>query len=233
MQEAKKGTGPMLGEYTELAESRSEIYLFLSKMFSYEPLKDMAKMIKDGSILNAIDSESGEGARCLREFVEEAKSIKNVREELEVEHTTLFVVGRDKNFRPFESLYLDPDKYVGGQFTRNVEKFYEKAGVDFTSARDELADHIGIELEFMHFLCNKEAESWRSAKKDDGLRYLALQRDFLRGHLAKWAFEFCDDLLERTGSNFFRAAAHFTKDYLEMEKNEIEEILERAEEIEA
>ncbi len=231
MQEVKK-KGPSLGDYTELAESRSETYLLLSKMLSYEPLKDLAKMIKDGSILKGMDSESGEGARCLTEFVEEAKSMKNVREELEVEHTTLFIVGRDKNFRPFESLYLDQDKFVGGQLTRNVEKFYEKAGVGFTKARDELADHIGIELEFMHFLCTKEAEAWRSAKKEQALRYLALERDFLKEHLTKWAFEFCEDLLERTGSNFFKASAHFTKDYLEIEKNEIETILKRAEEIE-
>ncbi|MFQ5815554.1 MAG: molecular chaperone [Candidatus Hydrothermarchaeaceae archaeon] len=228
---SKREEQPTMEEYIELAESRSVMYRFLSMLYSYEPIKDLAKMIKDKSILESLNDSDG-GFKLLKEYVKEAEKIKDLREELEVEHTTLFVLANDRNFRPYESVYLDPDQYMGGQFTKNVERFMKRVGFEFTSALDELPDHIAIELEFMHHMCSKEGESWKKSKKDYGLDYLKYERDFLKDHLTKWAFDFCEDLYEKAESNFFKAASLLTKDFLAMEESEIDKIIESIEDLE-
>lgn len=228
---SKKEGQPTMKEYIELAESRSVAYKFLSMLYSYEPIQDLAKMIKDKSILEFLN-DSDEGFKLLKKYVKEAEKIKDLRKELEVEHTTLFVLADDRNFRPYESVYLDSDQYMGGQYTKNVENFMKSVGFEFTSALDELPDHIAIELEFMHHMCSKEGESWKKSKKDYGLDYLKYERDFLKEHLAKWAFDFCEDLYEKAESNFFKAGALLTKDFLKMEESDIDKIIESAEKLE-
>ncbi len=222
-----------LKEIIELVESRADMYRFLATVYSYQPLKDIARMIKDKTFLDVIPSDEGEGFKLLRKFVIDSAKSKNLVDELEVEHTGLFVLPGDKNFRPYESVYVDPDKFLGGRVTKEVEKFYKRAGVEFTPKIDEPADYIAVEFEFLYVLCGKEAEAWRTNKKGTALAYLKVERDFIQNHLAKWVFEFCDDLLKRARLDFFKGTALITKEYVEIEKGEINHIIESAEGIKA
>jgi len=226
-------------EMTELAKSRKEMYYFLTVAFTYQTIKDIVKMIKDKSLLNSLPEE-GEGFRLLRKFVEEKSKLPaaKIQDELEIEHTSLFVVP-DKNFRPYESFYIKTSteglagdlSLVGGPITKEVEKIYKKTGAEFTKNNDEIADYIGLELEFLHILCSKEEEAWRRGEKETALKCLQLERDFLQNHVAKWVFEFCDDLYEKSKNDFFKAAALITKEYIEIEKSDINEIIDNAEKI--
>jgi len=214
----------------ELAQTRSDTYRFLAALYSYEALKQIAKSIKNKSILSGLSSE-GKGFKMIRNFVDEPPKYKDLLEELQVAHTALFVLGKFRDSRPYEGFYLNPDKKIGARVTIDVEKFYGRVGVEFTAAKDELADYIGIELEFMHHLCNKEAEAWTSSNKEHAVGYLQIEKTFIEEHLGKWVGLYCDDMLKEARNDFFRGAAIITKDFTQIEKNEIGDLLSRAEQI--
>ncbi len=218
-------------DFIELAQARSNTYRFLAALYSYETLKPIAKSIKNKSILSGLSSE-GEGFKLIKNFVDEAPKYKNLLEELQVAHTALFVMGKYRDSRPYESFYLNPDKKIGARVTIDVGKFYERVGVEFTDAKDELADYIGIELEFMHHLCNKEAEAWIASNKEHAVGCLQIEKTFFGEHLGKWVPLYCEDMLKEARIDLFKGAAIITKDFIQIEKKEIGDLLNKAEEIE-
>ncbi len=77
-------------------------------------------------------------------------------------------------------------------------RFYEHFGLDFDVRKTrDWPDHIGTELEFMHYLTYLEATS---AEDDSGETYRHAQGDFLVRHLARWAPRFSAQL-ERMADN--------------------------------
>ncbi|MEE8168604.1 MAG: molecular chaperone TorD family protein [Candidatus Hydrothermarchaeales archaeon] len=217
-----------IDEILELAESRAQTYKFLAALYSYEPLPTIAKSIKDKSFLDGISGDS-KGFKLLKKFVEDSQGNDNLLEDLEVEHTALFVIPKFVRGRPYESFYLDPEQKVGARITIAVSEFYKRAGAEFTSAIDELADYIAIELEFMHFLCTKEKEAWQASDKDKALGYLYFERIFLKEHLRRWYREFCDDIYKDATSDFFRGASKITREYLDIENKDIAGLVYSAE----
>jgi TorA maturation chaperone TorD len=152
-------------------------------------------------------------------------------EALEVEHTGLFVMGKLTKGRPYESFYMDKDRKIGARVTINVDKFYKSAGISFTDAQDEGADYIAIELEFMHHMCKREEEAWTEGSKKHAVGYLKFQRDFITEHLGKWVAPFCEDSLEEAKLDFFKGACHLLTEFMEIEKAEIRELVDKAEKV--
>lgn len=219
--------------FIELAGERAETYRFFAALYSYQPIEQIARAIRDKSILEAL-SGSGKGFKMIKEYVESAQKIKKLKdlvEELQVEHTSLFVIPKYTKGRPYESFYLDKERKIGARVTIEVENFMKRAGVEFTSARDEIADYIALELEFMAFLCGKEEEQWKAGDKDVALIYLNLERDFLKNHLGKWIEPFCDDVASEPTANFFKGIVMITKDFVKLEYVEIGDLLEDAKKI--
>ncbi len=219
-------------DFLELAGSRADTYLFIASLFYYDSLPAIAKSIRRKTILEGL-SMGGKGSKTLRKFVEEdAPKIKKLRDALEIEHTALFVMGKLTKGRPYESFYMDKDRKIGARVTIDVDKFYKSAGVKFTSAQDEIADYIAIELEFMHHMCGREATAWREKDKSHALGYLKFQRDFLTQHLGRWIAPFTEDVLSEAKLDFFKAACYLLPEFIELEKAEIVDLVEEAEKFE-
>jgi TorA maturation chaperone TorD len=226
----EKGKMPS-GDFVELSESRAQTYLFLASLFYYDSLPAIKKSIRNKSILKGLPP-SGKGFKLLKKFVEkDAPKIKNLLDKMQVEHTALFVMGKLTKGRPYESFYLDKHRKIGARVTIGVDKFYKSAGVKFTEAQDELADYIAIELEFMHHMCARELEAWKEGDKKSAVGYLKFQKDFLKDHLGKWIKPFCEDTLEETRLDFFKAACYFLMEFMEIEKAEIVELVEAGERV--
>ncbi|MFQ5887503.1 MAG: molecular chaperone [Candidatus Hydrothermarchaeales archaeon] len=218
-------------DFKELSGSRAQTYLFLASLFYYDSLPVIKKSIRNKSILSGL-TPSGKGFKMLKKFVEQdAPKIKNLLEELQIEHTALFVMGKLTKGRPYESFYLDRDRKIGARVTINVGKFYKSAGVKFTDAQDEISDYIAIELEFMYHMCKREEEAWKDRDKEHAVGYLKFQKDFITEHLGKWVDPFVEDTLEETKLDFFKAACHLLTEFMEIEKAEILDLVEHAEKI--
>ncbi len=219
-----------LKEFIDLAGERAETYRFFAALYSYQPIEQIARAIRDKSILEGL-SGSGKGFKLVKDYVGDAQKIKKLKdlvEELQIEHTSLFVIPKYTVGRPYESFYLDREKKIGARVTIEVENFMKRAGVEFTQTRDEIADYIAMELEFMAFLCAKEEEQWKAGDKEVALIYLNIERDFLKNHMGKWIEPFCDDIYNEPSANFFKGVSLITKDFVKLEYVEIDALLEDA-----
>ena len=59
--------------------------------------------------------------------------------------------------------------------------------VDFEAARVVSADHIGVEYEFMHHLCEAQMKAEAEEDMDAVAELKTVQKDFLNKHLLQWA----------------------------------------------
>jgi TorA maturation chaperone TorD len=59
--------------------------------------------------------------------------------------------------------------------------------VDYAVARVVSSDHIGVELEFMHHLCQAQMKAVEEGDTDSATELQAVQHRFLNTHLLLWA----------------------------------------------
>lgn len=221
----------LVEEFRALVNSRMQSYFFLSQLYNYYAIKDIAKMLKDGKFIKSIQENNSEGFKLMKKYIKEVaekKSYDELVEDLQVEHTGLFVMPKFVKGRPYESFYLDKEQKVGARVTINVEKFYRSVGAEFSTI-DDLPDFIGIELEFMHFLCSKEREAWERGDIKQALNALRWEEAFIREHLGKWAIKYCRDFYKDATSDFFRAVSKLTEEFLDMEVKEIRGLIKKIE----
>jgi len=221
----------MYQEQYETAISRSNIYQFIARFFTKAPDEEfVTKVLQKETIDGIATIFSEETARELIDFQAEFGKIVSLKQ-LACEYWALFDVPGKQYLAPYESVYrrdsLDsegqPVGLVYGPSTYEVIQMYQQAGVKIASAFLDLPDHVGMELEFLRFLCEKEAEAWQVSDAEKALKYLNWQRRFLQQHLATWIDTLCDKMSKIASSGFYRAAAMMTKEYIALDKKNIEE----------
>lgn len=101
-------------------------------------------------------------------------------EDFESRYIELFEVGGAHGAPSF----LYEGEYGGGRMKvmEEVLRFYHHFGLRISSEKRDRPDHLASELEFMHLMTFKEAESLARGKSRDA--YLMAERDFLRFHLS-------------------------------------------------
>ncbi|MBL9004365.1 MAG: molecular chaperone TorD family protein [Myxococcales bacterium] len=116
---------------------------------------------------------------------------------------------------PYETSYVAADKGVQlGRLAALMEAF----GVRSRGDEHESADHVGSELEFMAFLCLKEASHQDETSVEGKEAYSAVrgaQALFLQEHLGVWAGVFADRLRRATRHPFYVAIAEILPTWIE------------------
>lgn len=210
------------------AAERERTYRFLAGLCLKPPSDSLVAMIKDGSILSVFheDDENGDGIESypagLFEFARQAETMPNLKDELEAEHTALFVL--PSGVIPHEAAYLDTEKRLGGRITIGVSQFYERAGANVQENCIDMPDHLGMELEFMSFLCKIERESWEKAELESLQKCVELQKIFLEDHLLKWIYLCCEKIIEKEEYGFYKAVARSITEFMKNEEEYISEL---------
>ena len=212
-------------EMQVVAAGRARTYGALSALYIAAPSKDLAEMIRAGG-LAAQDSSSplGAAASDLTASFREA-AVPGLENELAAEYTRLFVL--PSGVLPHEAIYLDENKRLGGRVTAGVRRYYEDAAAKLTNACLELPDHIGVELEFMGFLCGIEAQLREQADAAGLQKCLEIQHGFLTEHLLRWHQPFCAKVLASSNSGAYRALANLTIAFLEAERGLVPELIDK------
>lgn len=201
----------------EKAAGRAVLYAFFSFLLSNEPelksinadkINFLKKLLRDSEGIPLLDASLGK--KLDREQSESEAEIK-------ADYISLFIAPGDRYVPPYESVYVDKDPLadrglVMGPSTFKVKEFYAKAGLAPSKDFGELPDHIGLELAFMAFLCEKEAGA---EDKDKAGEYLKLEKAFLEQHLIKWMEEYFALLCQKAGTRFYRAIALLAKDFIQ------------------
>lgn len=199
-----------------VAAGRANTYAVLAALFAAPPSKDMSAMICIGDISPAGNEAVRGAAQNLVACFRRAALDRLPQNDLVAEYTRLFVL--PSGVRPNESFYMDPNLRLGGHITVAVQRFYQGAAAQLTGDCLELADHIGVELEFMKFLCDIEAQLWEPCNPEGLNQCLAFQNDFLTAHLLRWHRALCQKVIEESELDIYQALAKFTIDFLETER---------------
>ncbi|NUL81796.1 MAG: molecular chaperone TorD family protein [Armatimonadetes bacterium] len=106
------------------------------------------------------------------------------------EYISVFGHAASKDCSPYASDYGVGSVFQQAQKLADLSAFYSAFGLQ--TQREERADHIAVELEFMGYLCHRKAVCIAETKSDEDAAQLEAAREaFLRQFLAPWAFSFC------------------------------------------
>ncbi|MGD9969687.1 MAG: molecular chaperone [Sulfuricurvum sp.] len=90
---------------------------------------------------------------------------------------------------PYETFYTREDQMIetgGANPVTDIYSAYDFV-VDYEKARVVSSDHIGVELEFMHHLCEAERKAVEENDVEAVNELQKVQFEFLNKHLVQWA----------------------------------------------
>lgn len=139
--------------------------------------------------------------------------------EFEVAFTGTFLAGMpEPPCPPYEGLVREKQSRVA--ILLEVSDFYRHFGLkmDPGEGKNEQPDHLCAELEFLQFLCLKEAQAREDGRTDLCRGYLLAQRDFLGRHLCEWTRPLARRLAAGARQPWFSAMAELLADHLDGER---------------
>lgn len=200
----------------------------------HEPELDLVDALRSGQLVEQLELATGWLDRDRERFAVPVHELRTLTgeyaetdpevllHELKVEHARLFVGPHHVPVPPYESVYRDVDPSSGkpiimGPTTIAVDALYQTYGLRHPDSHHDLPDHVATELEFVYFLCRKEAQAWRSDEHEAAKDLRLAQRAFLQDHLGQWWPAFAARLTAAATDGLYRVAAEFGTEYLALE----------------
>lgn len=194
---------------------RSRVYGFLAWAFG-APDADLAGDLaatwrEIGPPLLALGEESARAARSrLGAALDELDPAG-----LERAYLACFGYAISKDCPPYETEYGQSHVFQKTHQLADIAGFYRAFGLEPAAHSHDRLDALSVELEFMQFLCMKEA--YGTARGHAAAR-LAIGRDaqgkFLREHLGRWAFGFTQRLAPRAAGTVYEDLAGLLETFL-------------------
>ena len=131
-------------------------------------------------------------------------------EDLLWEYTRLFIGPYKLPCPPWESVYTSSKRLMMQDAYSGVQQLYNEIGL-VAGSPDILADHIGMELNFMAILLHKLCEDIEGRPC-----YADLAKRFLDEHLTQWIPQFARDMEEAADSVFYKALARTTRGLIDV-----------------
>ncbi len=200
-----------MNERVEDTIARSNLYGLLAFGFGYPETDQHAQIVEGAFQLDVV--------RCITQCMPTegididtiADGLRDVGSRLdafEAEYLNSFHTNM-----PTPSASLYESDYVKGSdkptILLELKAFYKNFGLTVAENSRELEDSLTGELEFMHFLAAKEAQSLTEELNVEP--YVLAQDDFLSRHLAAWIPEFRKDVAKKSIITFYRTLAEITE----------------------
>jgi TorA maturation chaperone TorD len=214
------------------AGARADMYRFLSGVYLSPPDEDLLRHLIDHDFLDELAAVFGEQVVAeLKDFASRTsidEDLKNLRQE----YMGLFAVPTGRYVTPFEDVYrggLGKDQGGNGPLLGDraiaVNRAYRRAGATMDRTCKELPTHVGVELSFMSFLCEREAAATyreaseaapdgREKEPAESTMFRELQSRFLQEHLIEWFPRLSARIQSCAGKPFYRGLAVVTEEFL-------------------
>jgi TorA maturation chaperone TorD len=210
----------MHDESVRINSQRADIYRLLSACYCL-PGKEFVEEGLADNLAAALEPVCPDAVPCAREMAS-ALSSSDMERGILVDYSALFVGPFKLLAPPYGSVYLETERRVMGDSTIDAVLTYRKAGVELDADQQkDMPDNIAVELEFMYFLIDKEAEARTNSKPEEAAKYADLRKDFMKRHLGAWAFKFTEAVKVGAKNPFYKNLALCTETFLqqEMEKD--------------
>ena len=193
------------------ATARAEIYRFLALAFADPVPGAAARLQQQWPIAEAGLHElglSGAERGC-------ATAAGLCDDDLKRAHVACFGHAVSKDCPPYEAEYGQAHIFEKTQTLADVTGSYRAFGLDLAPEARDRPDHLAFELEFMEFLCQKQAFAESRGHPPERVALCRdAQRTFLDGHLGRWAFGFANRVVARSPTGIYPAVAALLDDFL-------------------
>lgn len=214
----------------ENALMRGTMYRFLSTIYLSPLDQELVRDVTEKNFLEELSLVFGDNA--VAELKEFAAGFDKDFASLRQEYMDLFAVPTGRYVTPFEDVYqgttAEGEPVKGpllGERAVAVRRMYREAGAEMDRACKELTTHIGVELSFMSFLCEREADAISHERENanpgsspgeatDSVKYRELQIRFLEEHLNDWFPRLSRSIQANAKSRFYRGLARITEEFL-------------------
>lgn len=162
------------------SKARANIYALLSRVLLQELDEGVLRMIRnDENILDFFPT-----LKTWEPFLA-IEDKKLLEEYLNPDFVNLSIL----HLIPYETFYTREDQKIETGGANPVTDMYSAFNfvVDYEAARAVSADHIGVELEFMHHLVEAEVKALEANDKESIKVLRETQSEFLNKHLLRWA----------------------------------------------
>lgn len=205
-------------EFQQLMKARQSVYDLLRCFFLQEPTEALFQALREEDVIKNLSGyhpELDEGVQMLGGVIS-SPGVPQLVPDLLLEFTRLFVGPSPVPL--YESVYRSQSGLVMQEETLAVRKKYMEAGLVVHPDRSFPDDHIGAELEFVFYLCQKAAEA---PKTEELFPWLKMQQVFFLDHLNHWVSPLCDRLFQEAESPYFKGIAKTTKGFIAWDFEEI------------
>lgn len=195
--------------------ARSRVYEVLSAGFLHP----------DPPIVEFLVSRLPDVAACLQHLGdwEPARSLETLMaawndDALQEDYVRVFGHTVSKECPPYASEYGQAHIFQQAQVLADIAGFYQAFGVQLSPSFKDRLDHVGVELEFLHFLCLKEAHAIAQGHALDKVDLCReAQRKFLDNHLGTWVFTFLHKLKEKARGGIYASWGELTEGFVKAE----------------
>jgi len=201
-----------------LAKVRRDLYGLLSSAYihipeikvfelGWEPAMELLKHPQEGS--DQIFKEVQKGLNLVKPYGPEKARTDETLRNLSRDWTRLFR-GIDRNgiLPPYESLYRK--ERLQRKPAQEINRLFSGMGIQVPEEWHQPSDYIGVELDFMRLLCEKEFRLRNDGDRDALQEAVGAESSFLEDHLALWVPAFCTRMLEEAREAYYLGIAHLT-----------------------
>ncbi|MCJ7568433.1 MAG: molecular chaperone TorD family protein [Anaerolineales bacterium] len=218
----KKSNNPGTVGAVENARTRAGMYGFLAALFNQRPEVDLVRRLRTVGIDSFVtmteeegmNDDVSQGLKEIAQFVESTldQPEEEVEQALAVDWTRLFR-GVSPNYGPtppYEGLYAEGNRDQI-EVLQSINQIYHEEGATIGEENPNRPDYIGLELGFMCFLAEQEAEAWEEGEEERANAYYEKAMKFVNEHLGLWASKFIDLAIEQARTDFYKGLLRLTK----------------------
>ncbi|UFS63545.1 molecular chaperone TorD family protein [Sulfurimonas sp. HSL-3221] len=191
----------------EQTQARSNIYALLSRVLMQEADTELIDIINnDDAILEMMPNYKVWDARTT------LQSSELIEKHLSPDFTNISLL----HLIPYETFYTREDQMIETGGANPVTDMYSAYDfmVDFAEARVVSADHIGVEMEFMHHLCEAQIKAMNDNDSEAVEELMNVEREFLDKHLVRWAPLYLLNMKHESRSPLYYDAADMALEFI-------------------
>lgn len=202
-----------------MAQARARWYSLAGTLLTSPPTRESVEQMLGRDFRQAAAEWAGaDSLAMLDQWAAQADSPDALCEAFD----ELFTVPGPKYLTPYESVFRDSRVLEDGREVRGltfgpstdeVMRYYGLAGAEISDRYDELPDHVGLEVEFMRLLCEREEEALNRGDVALARRIRETQAGFLNRHLAAWSPDLVARARERLAHPFYTCLLALLRDF--------------------
>lgn len=213
-----------------LTKARASFYAFVNIHFTHLPDTHFINNVRNEEFRGTLDDLKqndqvhtgiANGAALMQTFLSSTVdlTVEELKEKLGVDRTRLYR-GISPNIGPpppYEALWMG-NHSDSTELLQKIAGIYNMGGFRLHVDTNERLDYIGLELDFMEQLIQKEISARETVHTAEVRSMIGIEENFLRGHLGQWVPKFIAKALKYSDTDFYRGHMHMLNGLIEEEK---------------